>query len=77
MWITAFVSVAFVSVAQALPVTTFTSNASGGFDALIYPTLTDGTFSVQSAIFTLPFAVNPGYVIIVENPSVSQKNTSN
>jgi hypothetical protein len=37
VWVTALVSVAFVSVAQALPVTTFTTNASGGFDAVYFP----------------------------------------
>jgi hypothetical protein len=76
-WAVGFLSVALISAAHALPVTTFTANASGGFDAFVYPTLANGSFASQSANFALPFAVNPGYVIIVDDPTVSQKTTSN
>jgi VPDSG-CTERM motif len=76
-WAVGLLSGAFISVAHAFPVTSFTTNSSGGFGAVVYPTLADGTFTSQSAIFTLPFAVNPGYVIIVDDPTVSNRNTSN
>src|SRR5207237_8452807 len=51
--------------------------AAGGFAAYVEPTLADGTFSFQIAIFTLPIAVNAGFVIILDDPSVSAKDTSN
>jgi hypothetical protein len=70
-------AVAFTATADALPYTSFTPNASGGFDAFVYPVVADGTPSLLSDIFTLPTQVNPGWVVIVEDPSLSNKNTSN
>lgn len=75
--IAALIALALSSTAHALPVTSFTTNASGGFEGFVYPVLADGTFSFQSAIFTLPIAVNPGFVIIVADPTLSVKDPSN
>ena len=77
LYLVLLLSVAWMASVYALPVTTFTTNASGGFDAWIYPTLSDGTYSLQSGIFTLPFSVNPGYVIILDDPALGTKDTSN
>jgi VPDSG-CTERM motif len=62
--------------AQAVPLTHFLSNSTGGFDAFLYPETLTGTPSLQSGIFTLPQAVNPGYVIILASPTSLFNNTS-
>jgi hypothetical protein len=53
--------------------THFTPNATGGFDASIYPELTNGTPSLVGGIFTLPQVVNPGYVVILQSPGHTKK----
>jgi hypothetical protein len=77
LYLVLLLSIAWMASANALPVTTFSTNTAGGFDAWIYPTLSDGTFSLQSGIYTLPYAVNPGYVIILDDPALGVKDTSN
>jgi hypothetical protein len=52
------------------------SNATGGFDAWIFPELTNGTPSLVGGIFDLPQVVNPGYLVILQNRRHSN-NTGN
>jgi hypothetical protein len=75
--IAALIALALSSTAHALPVTTFVPTTSGGFEGFVYPVLADGSFSFQSAIFALPIAVNPGFVVIVADPTLSVKDPSN
>jgi hypothetical protein len=66
----------FAATAHAVPMTHFLPNASGGFEAFLFPELTNGTPSLQGGIFTLPQAVNPGFVIILNSPTANQKDPS-
>lgn len=68
--------VIFAITAQATPLTHFVPNATGGFDAFIFPELLNGTQSLQGGIFTLPQTVNPGFVIILNSPTARQTDTS-
>jgi protein with PEP-CTERM/exosortase system signal len=73
-------SVAFAALAataQALPLTHFVSNATGGFDAFIFPELLDGTPAPLGGIFTLPQPVNAGYVIILKDGTNDPRNIAN
>jgi len=71
-----FAAFALSANAFAVPLTHFSLNASGGFDAYIYPELTNGTPSLVGGVFTLPQTVNPGYVIILDNSTSSQHSES-
>lgn len=64
----------FAVTAHATPMTHFLPNASGGFEAFLFPELLNGTPSLQGGIFTLPQAVNPGFVIILNSPTAKQKD---
>ena len=64
----------FAVTAHAAPMTHFLPNASGGFEAFLFPELLNGTPSLQGGIFTLPQAVNPGFVIILNSPTANQKD---
>jgi hypothetical protein len=66
----------FAVTAQATPLTHFVPNATGGFDAFIFPELLNGTQSLQGGIFTLPQTVNPGFVIILNSPTARQNDTT-
>lgn len=63
--------------AHAVPLTHFVSTGGNGFEAFIFPELTDGTPSVQGGVFTLPKPVHAGYVVIVRNPAEDPGNISN
>jgi hypothetical protein len=71
-----FAAFALSANAFAVPLTHFSLNASGGFDAYIYPELTNGTPSLVGGVFTLPQTVNPGYVVILDNSASPQNITS-
>jgi hypothetical protein len=58
---------AVAATAQAVALTHFVLNATGGFDAFIYPELLSGAPSSIGDIFTLPQPVNAGYVVILKS----------
>jgi len=68
--------VMFTLTAQATPLTHFLPNSTGGFDAFIFPELTDGTPSLQGGIFTLPQTVNPGFVVILNSATAKETDVS-
>ncbi len=73
IFVVALAALALTTSMQAVPLTHFLPN-SKGFEAFVYPELTDGTPSVVGGIFTLPQPVNAGYVIIVESQNGSRKD---
>jgi hypothetical protein len=68
---------ALAATAQALPMTHFIPNATGGFDAFVFPELLDGTPAPVGGIFTLPQQVNAGYVIILKQGTNDPRNIAN
>jgi hypothetical protein len=71
IFIISLAALALATSVQAVPLTHFLPK-SKGFEAFVYPELTDGTPSAVGGIFTLPQPVNVGYVIIVENQNGSR-----
>jgi len=72
----AFAVITLSTNGLAVTLTHFVPNASGGFDAFVYPESTDGAPSHVGGIFTLPQVVNPGYVVILDNPASLPTNTA-
>jgi hypothetical protein len=68
---------ALAATAQALPLTHFVPNATGGFDAFVFPELLNGTPAAVGGIFTLPRPVNAGYVIILKRGTNDPRNVAN
>jgi hypothetical protein len=75
IFVVSLAALVMTASAQAAPLTHFLPT-SNGFDAFIYPELTDGTPSAVGGIFTLPQPVNAGYVIIVDNAHGSRTDPS-
>jgi hypothetical protein len=77
IYILVLVCIGLARAAQALPLTHFVPNSTGGFDAFVFPESLDGTPAKVSAIFKLPQTVNAGYVIILGSGTEDPRDMNN